>query len=172
MYGNQITLIMKNYNKIIIIYIISILLFVLCACNKKEIDNEPIKTETDEVVKENDNMNLKLFIDEKEVPVIWEDNESVKALYEFAINNPLSIDMRMYGGFEQVGSLNTNLPRDDHNIVTQAGDIVLYNGSQIVIFYGSNSWTYTKLGKIENADTDNMKQLLANNDVTVSIIVE
>ena len=173
MFGDQIFNYMNRIElrKKVIITIISILILMLFGCDKKEIVTEPEKTQIDEV-KENDDMKLKLFIDEKEVPVIWEDNNSVKALYEYVIDNHLSVDMHIYGGFEQVGSLGTNLPTVDHNIETEAGDIVLYNGNQIVIFYGSNSWAYTKLGKIDNANQDSMKQLLAEKDVKVTIIVE
>ena len=173
MFGDQIFNYMNRIElrKKVIITIISILILMLFGCDKKEIVTEPEKNQIDEV-KENDDMKLKLFIDEKEVPVIWENNDAVNALYEYTKNYSLSIDMRMYGGFEQVGSLGTNLPTDDHNIVTEAGDIVLYNGNQIVIFYGSNSWAYTKLGKIDNVNKDSMKQLLAEKDVKVTIIVE
>ena len=159
-------------NKFIILSITFLLLIMLFGCDKKEIDNQNIVEQTSETEKEKKDMNLKLYIDEKQVPVIWEDNESVRTLFEYTENNPLTIDMNMYGGFEQVGSLGTKLPTDDHNIVTEAGDIVLYNGNQIVIFYGSNSWSYTKLGRIENADADYMKQLLGSNDVVLSIVCE
>ena len=173
LFGDQI---FNSMNRIklknkVIVTIISILILVLFGCDKKEIVTEPEKIKIDEI-KENDDMILKLFIDEKEIPIVWENNEAVKALYEYTKNNPLNIDMRMYGGFEQVGSLGTNLPTEDHNIVTEAGDIVLYNGNQIVIFYESNSWAYTKLGKIDNANEEYMKQLLAEKDVKVTIIVE
>ena len=173
MFGDQI---FNSMNRIklknkVIVTIISILILVLFGCDKKEIVTELEKIKIDEI-KENDDMILKLFIDEKEIPIVWENNEAVKALYEYTKNNPLNIDMRMYGGFEQVGSLGTNLPTEDHNIVTEAGDIVLYNGNQIVIFYESNSWAYTKLGKIDNANEEYMKQLLAEKDVKVTIIVE
>ena len=159
-------------SKFIILSITFLMLTVLFGCDKKEIDNQNIADQTVEIEKEKEDMNLKLFIDEKQVPVIWEDNESARALFEYVENNPLTIDMNMYGGFEQVGSLGINLPTDDHNMVTEAGDIVLYNGNQIVIFYGSNSWSYTKLGKVENADADYMKQLLGSNNVVLSIICE
>ena len=159
-------------NKFIILSITFLLLIMLFGCDKKEIDNQNIVEQTGETEKEKQDMNLKLFIDEKQVPVIWEDNESVKTLFEYVKNNPLTIDMNMYGGFEQVGSLGINLPTDDHNMVTEAGDIVLYNGNQIVMFYGSNSWSYTKLGKVENADTDYMKQLLGSNNVVLTIVCE
>ena len=82
---------------------------------------------------------LRLFIDGTEVAVDWEENESVEALIELASAGPLSVQMSMYGGFEQVGSIGASLPRNDVQTTTQSGDIVLYAGDQIVVFYGSNS---------------------------------
>ena len=77
----------------------------------------------------------------------------------------------MYGDFEQVGSLGTALPANDEQMTTSAGDIVLYSGDQLVIFYGSNSWAYTKLGHITDQDSEGMAQLLGNGDVTVTISI-
>ena len=160
----------KVNNKLIIITLVLLIIF-LCGCNKNETNSE-LTVNNNDVVKEKEDMNLKLLINETQISVLWEDNDSVKALYEYANNNTLTIDMRMYGGFEQVGSLGINLPTDDKNITTKAGDIVLYNGNQIVVFYGSNTWSYTKLGQVENASVDYMKQLLDNGDVTVSLKVD
>ena len=72
----------------------------------------------------------------------------------------------MYGDFEQVGSLGADITSDDVQMTTEPGDIVLYNGNQIVIFYGSNSWAYTKLGKL-NASQEELESMLANGDVEV-----
>ena len=159
----------NKVNKLIIVLFVLLILF-LYGCNKKT--NSELVVNNNDVVKEKDDMNLKLLINETEIPVLWEDNDSVKALYEFLADSYLNIDMRMYGGFEQVGSIGLKLPTDDHNMTTKAGDIVLYNGDQIVIFYGSNSWPYTKLGQVENVDADYMKQLLGNGDVTVLLKIE
>ncbi|MFQ8759981.1 MULTISPECIES: cyclophilin-like fold protein [Intestinimonas] len=74
-----------------------------------------------------------------------------------------------YGGFEQVGSLPQNLTRNDVQITTEAGDIVLYSGNSIVLFYGSNTWAYTKLGHIEDLSAENLKTLLDVEQVTVSL---
>ena len=108
---------------------------------------------------------MKLFIGETEVPVTWEDNPSVKALRELL---PLTIQMSMYGGFEQVGPIGQSIVRDDVQTKTSSGDIVLYSGNQIVIFYGSNSWAYTRLGHVE-LNQQEMEKLLDNGDVTISI---
>jgi len=115
---------------------------------------------------------LKLLIGETEVAVQWEDNESVAALRELAADEPLTIAMSMYGGFEQVGSIGTNLPRDDVQIVTEAGDIVLYGGNQIVIFYGSNSWAYTRLGKVMDLTLQELTDRLGSGNISLTIFCE
>ena len=79
---------------------------------------------------------------------------------------PIVIQMSDYSGFEKVGSLGTSLPASNSQITTQAGDIVLYNSSQIVIFYGSNSWSYTRLGRID--DLTGWEEALGSGDVTVT----
>jgi len=108
---------------------------------------------------------MKLKIGETEVSVIWEDNASVKELKTLL---PLKIKMSMYGGFEQVGSIGQSITRDDEQTTTQPGDIVLYSGDQIVIFYGSNSWAYTRLGHVTSSQRE-MEELLGTGDVTVEI---
>lgn len=99
-------------------------------------------------------------------------NESVKALRELGSKNPLSVSMSMYGGFEQVGSLGTSFPTNDVQTTTNAGDIVLYSGNQIVIFYGSNSWDYTRLGHITDQSASEMSNLLSNGDMTIEISMD
>ena len=112
---------------------------------------------------------MHLFIGKTEVSVAWEVNESVSALIDLVKAEPLIIDMSMYGGFEQVGSLSTSLPRNDKQTTTEAGDIVLYSGNQIVVFYGSNSWSYTRLGRITDKTAAEMADLLSNGNVTMTI---
>ena len=115
---------------------------------------------------------LQMKIGETKVKVNWEDKDSVAALKELCKDAPLTIQMSMYGGFEQVGPIGTRLPSDDIQTTTASGDIVLYSGSQIVIFYGSNSWAYTRLGHIEDQDSAGMAALLGNGDVTITISME
>ncbi len=109
-----------------------------------------------------------LKINGEDYPVEWEDNESVEALKELC---PLTVEMSMYGGFEQVGSIGRSLPRNDEQTTTDYGDIVLYSGDQIVVFYGSNSWAYTRLGHIL-ADKEIMEEALGNEDVTIELVNE
>jgi len=115
---------------------------------------------------------LKMMIGNTAVDVDWEDNESVEALKGLCENEPLVIQMSMYGGFEQVGPIGSRLPSNDTQTTTSAGDIVLYSSNQIVVFYGSNSWAYTRLGHITDQDGSGMASLLSNGDVTITISME
>lgn len=110
---------------------------------------------------------LQMTIGNTSVSVDWEDNESVQSLKELCRNQPLTIYMSMYGGFEQVGSIGTALPQNDMQTTTSAGDIVLYSGNQMVVFYGSNSWAYTRLGHITDKTQAELATLLSNGNVTV-----
>lgn len=92
---------------------------------------------------------MKLYIDEVCIPVSWENNSSTKALQEEVMKGDIHVSMSRYGGFEQVGRLGKSFPREDKEMNTQCGDIVLYSGNQIVVFFHHNSWAYTRLGKIE-----------------------
>ena len=114
---------------------------------------------------------LQMKIGDALVEVEWEDNGSVEALKELCRETPMTIKMSMYGGFEQVGSIGHSLPREDSQTTTQAGDIVLYSGNQIVVFYGSNSWAYTRLGHITDKSAADLEELLGNGDVTITISI-
>ncbi len=145
----------------------------------QESSTEPVMTEhaedaTSEPEVSNETGNkaeetMHLFIGDTEFSVAWEDNESVSTLFDLVKTEPFIINMSMYGGFEQVGSLGTSLPRNDKQTTTEAGDIVLYSGNQIVVFYGSNSWSYTRLGRITNKTAAEMADLLSNGNVTITI---
>ena len=97
------------------------------------------------------------------------DNQAVDVLRNMAEKGDVIIQMSMYGGFEQVGSIGQSLPRNDKQTTTSSGDIVLYSGNQMVVFYGSNSWSYTRLGHISDKDEAGMTELLSNGDVTITI---
>ena len=124
-------------------------------------------TAEDMTTEEGDN-DMQMMIGETPVTVAWEDNASVEELKMLA-GEGLRIDMSMYGGFEQVGSIGQSLPRDDQQTTTASGDIVLYSGNQMVVFYGSNSWAYTRLGHITDQTSAQMKALLGGGDVTITL---
>ena len=154
------------------------MLVVVAACGQHETveetttvlqAEESVKNQEPDKDAEQKTETLILEINGEIVTVVWEDNESVDALMDLVSTEPLSIQMSMYGGFEQVGNIGTSLPRDDEQTTTEAGDIVLYSGNQIVVFYGSNSWAYTRLGKITDKSNAEMAGLLGNGDVTITI---
>lgn len=129
---------------------------------KAEISGTPSVPATSEETE--DNMrNIEITANGKTFSATLNDNEASRA---FAKMLPITLDMSDYSGFEKVGSLGTNLPASNQQTTTQSGDIVLYNGNQIVIFYGSNSWSYTRLGKIDVLS--GWKEALGSGDVKVS----
>ena len=79
-----------------------------------------------------------------------EENVATQELIEMMEQGPVTIDMDDYSGFEKVGPLGKSLTTDNQQTTTSTGDIVLYSGNQIVMFYGANSWSYTKIGKIDD----------------------
>ena len=125
------------------------------------------RNDSNEVVKDE---NMIMTIGNTKVDVSWEDNDSVRELRELA-SSGITIQMSMYGGFEQVGSIGQSLSRNDKQTTTEPGDIVLYSGNQLVVFYGSNSWSYTRLGKINLSDEE-LDNLLGNGDVTITLSME
>ena len=130
-------------------------------------DNTPT---TDTTTKEDDeymNKTLVLKIDDIIVDVYWMDNDSVKELKNLA-KDGLTIEMHKYSTFEQVGSLLNSIKSSDTNITTTPGDIVLYSSNQIILFYGSSTWDYTKLGHI-NLTKNELTDLLADEDVTITL---
>lgn len=147
--------------KISIYILLATLLLSLTACRGYE-DIEEDKT----MVKETE---LNMYIDGNAVAVKWEDNEAAAALKILVKDAPLTVHMSMYGGFEQVGSLGKSLPGNDVQTTTRAGDIVLYSGNQIVVFYGSNSWAYTRLGRITDKNEKELSDILGKNDVTITL---
>ena len=163
-----------------LIFLITITLIALTSCGKS--NNSLIQPTTDEpnttitaplddyqTTKEDEtaNMKLTLKINDIEVDVIWTDNDSVRALKNLA-KDGLTINMSKYGGFEQVGSIDSTLPSSDTRITTNPGDIVLYSSNQIVIFYGSNTWSYTKLGHI-NLSKSELTNLIGDEDVVITL---
>ena len=100
------------------------------------------------------------------------DNEATRELTKLLEQGDITIRMSEYGGFEKVGALPQSLPTSNTQITTEPGDIMLYQGNQMVIFYGSNSWSYTRLGKIDGATASNLRQFLGNGDVTLTLSLE
>ena len=131
--------------------------------------SDPQQTRTSEEI-ESSEREMNLYIDGNSIPVIWEDNESVKELMRLA-ENGLTIKMSKYGGFEQVGRIGSSITRNDIQTTTRPGDIMLYSGNQIVMFYGTNSWAYTRLGRLDLTEKE-LTELLSGKDIEIELKVE
>ena len=160
---------------LLVVLVITAIAITACGCQSESTNNatsNAVNDNTTQEVSVSDNgqasEDMKMSINGNMVNVAWEQNESVEALKQLTAEKPLTINMSMYGGFEQVGSIGQNLPKNDVQTTTSAGYIVLYSGNQIVVFYGSNSWAYTRLGKITDKSASQMKDLLGNGDVTIT----
>ena len=103
---------------------------------------------------------IKITVSGKSLPVKIVENEATKALVAALREASISYEADDYGGFEKVGPLGRSLPTGNAQITTQPGDVILYSGNQIVLFYGSNSWSYTRIGKIEYGTLDELKSFL------------
>lgn len=100
------------------------------------------------------------------------DNSSADALKEMLAEGSITIEMSDYANFEKVGDLGKSLPRNDEQITTEAGDLILYQGNSFVIYYDTNSWNFTRLGKIKDVSADELRDILGDGDITVTLSLE
>ena len=164
---------MKKWLSVLLaLTLVMLTLLTSCSGANETPENKEPEQNTESTEEDNGMRSITMKINDEEMTVTWEDNESVEALADLVSGSPLTIDMSMYGGFEQVGAIGTDLPSNDTNITTEPGDIVLYTGNNMVVFYGSNSWSYTMLGHIENKSADELKDLLGSNDVKITLSAE
>lgn len=122
--------------------------------------------------KPKDDKMLKIQIGNHILKATLFENSSTEALKELLADEPLTINMSDYGNFEKVGSLLTSLPRNDEQIVTEAGDLILYQGNSFVIYYDTNEWNFTRLGKINNVTEKELKTILGSGNVTVTLSLD
>lgn len=155
--------------------ILPIFLFAAClsSCNSTRPTNNETGSSTNENQEsenesnEDENeMKLKLEIKDYEFNVTLEENDASHELVEMARNEQITINFEDYGGFEKVGPLGRSLTTDNTRITTKPGDIVLYQGNQIVMFYGSNTWSYTMLGHVD--DLTYWEEALGDDDVVAT----
>ena len=152
-----------SLKRVLLLSLCILVLSGLVGCRETEI--------TDKSVIDDEKKYMKLYFNDTEIPVIWEDNQTVQELMEEAGKGDVIVQMAMYSDNEQVGSLEKSYTKNDEQITTHSGDIVLYSGDKIVVFYGSNSWAYTRLGKMNIPESD-VTELLANGDITLKIAIE
>lgn len=118
-------------------------------------------------VREDNRMNIQ--IGDYVLTATLVENSSVEALKEALSEGPITINMRDYESMEKVGSLGMDLPRNDEQITTEAGDIILFQGSAFVIYYAPNSWNFTRLGKVDNVTVEELKEILGDGSVTITL---
>lgn len=155
------------------VFILAFLLL-FSACDKTESTVTTTEHKQTDILTEeqtrDEKMRINIKINNSVFTATLEDNDAAKEFYEMMKNGSVIIEMSDYSGFEKVGPLGKNLSSDDKQTRTKKGDIVLYNGNQIVMFYGSNSWSYTRLGKIE--DLNGWEEALGSGDITAEFTVK
>lgn len=163
--------------KRLFVILITCILFIGCSKqqilsgNSKESINLQNEEFTNESNRENENkMQMNVKVGDRNFIATLKDNEAVDVLVEMLKETGITIKMSDYAGFEKVGVLETNLPTNNQQITTQPGDIMLYQGNQIVLFYGSNTWNYTQIGHINNLS--GWQEALGNGDVTITLSLE
>ncbi len=158
--------------KKIFIFIILIFIFSICSCNNQiELERNDSENIIDELIENKEaegvkEMKINIIINEYSLSATLEDSVTGIAFYEL-INEGIVLNLEEYGGFEKVGSLGKTLPSNDKRITTKPGDLILYLGSEFSLMYGANTWSYTKIGEID--DVTNLKNILNDGDVTVTI---
>lgn len=129
------------------------------------------ETESSEVAQQGEAMaatEIQVQANGQTLAATLENNSSAEAFASLLATGPLTVSMRDYADMEKVGSLPTALPRSDAQISVGPGDVVLYQGNQITVYYGTNSWNFTKLAHIEGATAEQMRAFLGDGDADVT----
>lgn len=127
------------------------------------------ENESGQKKEEEEIMSIKILVNGYTLTATLEDNSSARALVEKLKEGQISIDMEDYSNFEKVGELGFTLPTNDERITTDFGDIILYLGSRFVIYYDTNTWSFTKLGHVDNITQEELKKILGEGDCQVTI---
>ena len=134
-----------------------------------ELQQQPAEEAVQSTGQEETEIMLQIQVGDTLLTAALEDNSSADALKEMLSEGSLTIEVENYGGFEKLGTLPESLPRNDTQMTAQPGDIMLYQGNSIVFFHGSNSWSYTKLGTIEQTGDLDLKEVLGGQESTVTL---
>ena len=161
-----------------ILYIVILLLFAACSSDAAS-SVKPTQPET-QTPKSSANssaqteapVKLKIHVNDTTFTATLEENSSAKAFAEFLTQGDMTLDMHDYGSFEKVADLPRSFPRNDKQIDTDAGDIILYQGNTITIYYDKNSWNFTRLARIDNVNKKRLQQILGKGNVKATFSVE
>lgn len=155
----------RRANAITTILVGLMMLLSLCSCGGTE-SGQAVRDDGDEAGL------LLLEVNGQTLEAEFEDNEAAQALKDLIGEDGLKLDLTEYGGFEKVGPLPESLPTSDEQMDVTPGDIVLYQGNQLSLLYGENSWSYTKLGRIKDVDEARLGEILGDGDVSVTLKYE
>ena len=132
---------------------------------------ETHNTESPGTEAETEGENNRMFyahVNGKVLKILAAENSSADTFMDLLKTGDVTIEMQDYGSFEKVGSLGTTLPRNDEPITTEPGDVILYQGNQITIYYNINSWSFTRLGKVQGLSQAELKEILGSGDASVT----
>lgn len=145
----------------------------LCACQQPKKAGPESRRYQSRMAKEEkrDKMtnHITLKLKNQTISLELEDNQATRTLVDKLSQGDIKISLSDYGGFEKVGDLPFSLPTSDTQQTAKASDVMLYQGDKLVIFYGSNSWSYTKLGHISGSSGKELEQILGQGKVTLSL---
>lgn len=150
-----------------VLTILLVVLYVTGCGEQHEVRKPSIQTESS---REEEEMKMIVNVNGKDYLATLEENRAVDALIEMMEDGPITLSLSDYAGFEKVGPLGRSLPTSNVQTTTQPGDIVLYQGNQIVMFYGTNAWSYTRLAHIDALT--GWEEALGRGDVTVTLSME
>lgn len=162
---------------------LTVLLCAMTGCSSRETDaaetgnQERTETETtaDQEADQSETMeadSMKVMIGDTVFTAELADNSSAQALAELLAEGPLVIDMHDYAKMEKVGPIGQSLPENNEQITTGPGDIILYQGDSLVIYYDTNSWNFTRIGKIHDVTQKELLEAMGNGNVTVTFELE
>lgn len=145
---------------IILFIIVCIVILFLFVNHKNQEENSNRYIEEDIMVDE-----IFIKVNGRILNVKLEENRSSLAFVEKLKEGDITIQAHDYGNFEKVGNLGFSLPTSDEDITTEAGDLILYQGNQITLYYDTNRWEFTKLGRVQNTSQKELKEILGKGDV-------
>lgn len=162
---------MKCYVKILVPFVFVMLAAIrsMALCNPQHVVDSD-NTTTTSLSKTMGKINIQ--VNGKTMKATLVENSSTAALVELLRQGPLTYSARDYGNFEKVGHIGHTLPRNDEYISTVPGDIILYQGSNICIYYDTNEWDFTRLGRIDNLSPDEIRSILGAGDCTITLSLD
>ena len=161
-----------------ILYIVILLLFAACSSDAassvkpSQPETQTPKSSANSSAQTEAPVKLKIHVNDTTFTATLEENSSAKAFAEFLAQGDMTLDMHDYGSFEKVADLPRSFPRNDKQIDTDAGDIILYQGNSITIYYDKNSWNFTRLARIDNVNKKRLQEILGTGNVKATFSIE